>query len=186
MQADEVCKHVNAKKGEDKEGTTVAKGMFPKSPFQPGALHGGLPAAINRTPVSGSGNAHYSGTPGVGAKVNAASVLEAAKSLGRMLDLTDLQYDPTNHMIGKGAMGVLYKASLQVGAGSREVAVKQMLPCEGKGQGITLMQQLESCLCEIDMGLKVSLKSCPYQRRRACLHHCTHLHVFTGSKVASS
>ena len=87
-------------------------------------------------------------------------------------------------MIGKGAMGVLYKASLQVGALSREVAVKQILPCEEKGQGITRMQQLESCLCEVVMGLKVALTSCPYPRRRACLHHFTHVHVFMGSKVA--
>lgn len=148
-----------------------------------GALHGGLPAAINRMPSSGV--AHQSGTR-VGAKVNTASVVEAAKSLGRMLDLTDLQYSANVKTLGQGAMGVLYKASLRVGALSREVAVKQILPCEEKGQGITRMQQLESCLCEIVMGLKVALTRCPYPRRRACLHDFTHVHVFMGSKVACS
>ena len=90
-----------------------------------------------------------------GAVVNISSVTDKLRSLGLMLDPESIQYTSASEVLGKGAMGVIYKATL-AGPGSAQtvVAVKQMLR-EEDGGSFTKQELLDAALHEMIMGCKI-------------------------------
>ena len=87
-----------------------------------------------------------------GAVVNISSVTDKLRSLGLMLDPKSIQYTSASEVLGKGAMGVIYKATLaRPGSALTVVAVKQMLR-EEDGGSFTKQELLDAALHEMIMG----------------------------------
>ena len=127
---------------------------LPPSPFRGEPLRGGMPAGQRKLTRSSS-LAPFTQKTVEGAVVNISSVTDKLRSLGLMLDPESIQYTSASEVLGKGAMGVIYKATLaRPGSAQTVVAVKQMLR-EEDGGSFTKQELLDAALHEMIMGCKI-------------------------------
>ena len=130
-------------------GITFAK-LVPPSPSRGEACRGG----INVTAGKQALRRRSSLTPYISRKgesvVSVASVTADLASRGLWLEPRDIHYT-ADVEVGKGAMGVIYKAEYVTSSGQRTVAVKHMLT----GGSFSESELLDAALHEMIMGFKI-------------------------------
>jgi len=92
---------------------------------------------------------------GTEASVDTNTVYDVLEARDMIFDFKDFTYSP--RVLGKGAMGIVHKASLRMQSGKdRTVAVKQMLPTRSRASGNEeANEERQALLMEMKMGAKV-------------------------------